>query len=190
MQRENNGYDVRVETGKKIRVARLTAGLSQAKLAHLAGVSPISLCQWENGRTHATATSLSRVASALELAGVDAGPLREASTYTAKKTPVEALGARRADDKLKAEIALAIFGSSGETLRMVEEIVSAEEKKRALARRVSRLGAAELAVVAGLLGVETKAPSHSAPSNDFVDEDEPSVFEETETEQDEPSFTL
>ena len=49
MRRENNGYGVRGETGKKIRVARLTAGLSQAKLAHLAGVSPIFLTSIKKG---------------------------------------------------------------------------------------------------------------------------------------------
>lgn len=51
--------------GERIRIARKKAGLSQEKLAELAGVHPTYVGQLERGEKNATIESIYRISSAL-----------------------------------------------------------------------------------------------------------------------------
>lgn len=50
--------------GKKIRSARLIAGLKQSDLAEIAGVSRSAVNEWEHGRTEPSASRMFAVARA------------------------------------------------------------------------------------------------------------------------------
>jgi transcriptional regulator with XRE-family HTH domain len=69
-----NDQDVMI--GIRIREARQAAGLTQAQLAELVGVSRSAVAQWETGRTGQVGTNLTRIAACL---GVPAGHLLEGS---------------------------------------------------------------------------------------------------------------
>lgn len=70
--------------GVRIREARQAAGLTQAELAELVGVSRSAVAQWETGRTGQVGTNLTRIA---EVLGVAAGHLLEGSRVEA--SPLE-----------------------------------------------------------------------------------------------------
>lgn len=70
--------------GNRIRDARQQAGLTQAQLAEIVGVSRSAVAQWETGRAGQVGTNLTRIAAAL---GVTAGHLLEGSRTDA--TPLE-----------------------------------------------------------------------------------------------------
>lgn len=55
----------------RIKRARLIEGLTQGELAGQLGVSPVSVCKWENGRTFPSTRRLKRVAEVLHTTVAD-----------------------------------------------------------------------------------------------------------------------
>ena len=47
----NTGQDLVIETGDRLRIARIRAGLEQDEMAEILGVSTSTVSNWEHGRT-------------------------------------------------------------------------------------------------------------------------------------------